>query len=506
MSRVSQISLTLALAAGAWLLPITARAQGNYHSSPTGGRSALMGNTGVALGRDGAAPFLNPATIVRIHDASLAFSANFYSVTATRLSSYHQPASADANFPGVVLNDSSTTEARFEVIPSTLCFFFTVAGFGDKDDQSPNGSDGAEAPRRGRQKLGLCLGNVERQDLSKPALNLHATTAGGLTQQAGSLTRKWARWNTGPTYSAYLTNDLAVGISLHGVYTYYGFHDDNNTVTVRGAGGTISSNLGGSGAGYAVDIAAILGVTYKIGHYTAGMSAGLPSVHLAGGYEANLHQQYAGAPGENAVNTTGSGNFRAPPPVRLSAGLGREIGKLKLEVDGSYYFGMSEAIRSAMRIDQINVTGTAGVPASFDATYAVRARPTVIVAVGGEYFVTPSFSVLGGASTDFSASAPLDTAMTLGNFEKQRTSRVLLSGGIGSYGDAGDILIGTQLSYGWGQALAVNPYVLPNDYAIISTQEYGAMLILAGSTNLKAIRRAVERVEDIVIKKKPGEN
>lgn len=43
------------------------------------------------------------------------------------------------------------------------------------------------------------------------------------------------------------------------------------------------------------------------------------------------------------------------------------------------------------------------------------------------------------------------------------------------------------------------------EYAIIDTQEYGAMLILAGSTNLKAIRRAVERVEDIVIKKKPGE-
>ncbi|MEO6576823.1 MAG: hypothetical protein ABIP89_23450, partial [Polyangiaceae bacterium] len=170
-------------------------------------------------------------------------------------------------------------------------------------------------------------------------------------------------------------------------------------------------------------------------------------------------------------------------------------------VDGSYYFGMSEALRSWMHVDQVTVTGTTGVPTSFDATYATRTRPTVNVAAGAEYFITPNFSVLGGASTDFSASAPLDTTMILGNFEKQRTSRVLVSGGIGSYGDSGDILIGTQLSYGWGQALAVNPYVLPNEYAIISTQEYGAMLILAGSTNLKAIRRAVERVEDVIKKK-----
>ncbi|MEO6418859.1 MAG: hypothetical protein ABIP39_05600, partial [Polyangiaceae bacterium] len=322
MASLAQVSLTIALTAAALAMPLTARTQGNYRSTPTGGRSALMGNTGVALGRDGAAPFLNPATIVRIHDSSLAFSANFYSVSATHLSSYHQPAGADGNFPGVVANDTSTTDGRFEVIPSTLCFFFTVAGFGDKADES-TGTDGSEAPRSGRQKLAVCLGNVERQELSKPALNFRATTPGGLTQQAGSLTRKWARWNTGPTYSAYITNDFAVGISLHGIYTYYGFHDDNSTVTLRNAGGTISSNLGGSGAGYAVDVAAILGASYKLGRYTLGVSAQLPSVHLTSGYTANLHQQYAGAPGEGVVITTGSGDFHAPPPVRLSAGLGR---------------------------------------------------------------------------------------------------------------------------------------------------------------------------------------
>ena len=43
-------------------------AQGNAYGTPIGGRSALMGNTGVALGVDGAAPFQNPATIVKLDD------------------------------------------------------------------------------------------------------------------------------------------------------------------------------------------------------------------------------------------------------------------------------------------------------------------------------------------------------------------------------------------------------------------------------------------------------
>ena len=40
-----------------------------------------MGNTGVALARDGAAPFLNPATVVGIDDRQLAFSVNFLALS-----------------------------------------------------------------------------------------------------------------------------------------------------------------------------------------------------------------------------------------------------------------------------------------------------------------------------------------------------------------------------------------------------------------------------------------
>src|SRR5689334_14206697 len=75
-----------------------ARAQANDRSSPLGGRSALMGNTGVALGRDGAAPFLNPATVVAIDDRRLAFSVNFLTFQVNDFSDWQQPGTVDARF------------------------------------------------------------------------------------------------------------------------------------------------------------------------------------------------------------------------------------------------------------------------------------------------------------------------------------------------------------------------------------------------------------------------
>ena len=484
----------------------TARAQGSYHSTPNGGQTALMGNTGVALGHDGSAPFLNPATIVDIQDFKLAFSMNFYAYTSTRLNNYHQPGAVDgASFPGVASKSTTVSDNTFDVVPSTLCFFFTLSGSNAVAEEKENIQ--SDTPRRrGRQKLAMCLGNVERRSLSLPALNFREPTATGFTQQAGSLTRKWNRVRVGPSYAGYITDNLAVGLSIHGVYNYYGFHDDSSTVTTGGPTGTISSSVGASGAGHSIDLDAIVGMTYKAGRYTLGLSAATPSLHVTGGLDANLYGQVSGTPAANAYLSTGSGNLVTPSPVRLSAGVAVDARKnLKVEIDASYHFPLSGALRSTMRVDQVTVEGAATTPSSFDATYAVRARPVLNFSGGGEYFLTPAVSVLAGVSTDISATPALDSSTSLGAFYKERLNRVTVSGGIGSYGEGGDLMIGTQLHYGWGQALALNSYVLPSAYSIIDVQQYGALLILAGSTNFKTISRAVEKVEDMV-KGKPAQD
>src|SRR5580698_5111605 len=79
-------------------------AQGNSFAVPIGGRSALMGNTGTALAVDGSAPFLNPATIVRMDDHRFAFAVNFYSYSLTHFGNWHVPGSVDSAQFGSVGN------------------------------------------------------------------------------------------------------------------------------------------------------------------------------------------------------------------------------------------------------------------------------------------------------------------------------------------------------------------------------------------------------------------
>src|SRR6187401_392067 len=120
-----------------------ARAQANDRSSPLGGRSALMGNTGVALGRDGASPFLNPATVVGIDDRRLAFSVNFLALQINHFKNWHQPSSVDPRFGELSLGERSISSSRITTVPSTFCLFLSLSALKDraastaKDDPTP---------------------------------------------------------------------------------------------------------------------------------------------------------------------------------------------------------------------------------------------------------------------------------------------------------------------------------------------------------------------------------
>jgi hypothetical protein len=217
-----------------------------------------------------------------------------------------------------------------------------------------------------------------------------------------------------------------------------------------------------------------------------------------------MHGEFAGA-GGSATLTSGTGSFAAAPPVRLALGVGAEWKRLTLEIDEAYVAPQSDAIRTGLHVDQTTLAGTVATPSAFDATYTVRGRAAWNTSAGGEYFLTPSFSLIGGVSTNVSSIPALAPTMTLGNLAQQRMHRVTASFGVGSYGEAGDLLIGAQLGYGWGQTLAVNPYTLPNDWAVVDAQSYSAMIVLAGATSFRAIKRAVERVQHVVTTGKPEE-
>ncbi len=472
-----------------------ARAQGNDRSAPTGGRSALMGGTGVALARDGAAPFANPATMGTIEDQRIAFSDNFFTYEITHFSGWNQPGPVNTSqFGAVHLNGSQDESSRFQGLPSTLCLFLTLAGL------KPVGEGTAPGDRRRRQKLAFCIGSLELTNVNLTSLSFSGSAPAGSTAQVESISRSWNRLYVGPSYSLYLTDALSVGVSLHGVATAESFVVDGSNVTSLAGGGAAQAALGTAGSGYSFDLAAIVGATYRIGIVTLGASMQVPSLHVLGHYQATSHDEYGGMTGADDVAdlTNGSGTFAARPPPRAALGVGFELPRFTLEADASYDFAESGAIKTSLQGSSTDLAAGAITMTPFAAAYAIAARPTLNGALGAEYFVTRSFSVIGGANTNISMLPALSPSASLGNLVQSRTNYVSTSLGIGSYGGGGDLLFGVKLDYGWGQALVVNPYILPNEWSQVSTYSLAATLVLAGATDLGAIGRAVEKVERVV--------
>jgi hypothetical protein len=490
------------------LAPAVVRAQGNDRSAPTGGRTELMGNTGIALGEDGSAPFMNPATIVRIKDNALAFSVNFFDFDYTNLSGWHQPGTVDlTKFGAVNLNGTSISTASFNALPSTLCLFFTLAGATGPTATTP--SETSILARAGRQKLAFCVGTLEAQSANLPAVSFLGPTPAGTTAQAQSVAESWSRVYAGPTYSVAVTDALALGVSLHGVYTQDAFTLDGSSITSEAGGGAVQSSLGAGGNGHSFDFTAILGATYRFGPVTLGLSGQLVPLHVFGSYSGVLHNSFAAVTTNNATLTAGSGNFSASPPIRIGLGVGAKRPRFTAEADASFDFAWDSSLSTTLTGTATTLTATGATEAPVcnpmtagaqcsSATYTVPTHSVFNAGVGGEYFISPDFSVLGGFSTNLTSLPGLTPTMTLGNLATTRTNWLNASFGIGSYGAAGSILIGTVLGFGWGQAIALNPYVLPNNFSVVDTQSYSALLVLAGAVNFRSVGRAVQEVESVV--------
>lgn len=453
-----------------------------------------MGNTGVALGRDGASPFLNPATIVGINDRKIAFSVNFMALEVNRFDNFHQPGPVDPRFGDMALDQRSVSSARFTTIPSTICVFISRSAL--KGGKTP--PEGDPTPwEGGHQKFAICLASLESQELLVPALSVHAPTSAGVTAQDVSLSRKWNRIQVGPSYSAEINEKLALGASLQAAFTSYSFVQDAASITSATDGSAVQSSLGASGNGSSADLTAILGATYDLGGATVGASVQLPSLHMFGSYSATLHQTLDAMTSSQATVTSGSGTFRAKPPVRIAVGLGKTMPRFTVEADVSFDFGYAQGLASTMNVNSTTATDGALASSAFSATYSARTLPTFNAAVGGEYFMTPRLSLLGGFWTNVSAFGPLEPvpAPSLANLVQARAHRVGLSIGLGSYRDGGELLLGTQLGYGWGQAIVPNLYAAPSDWSVVPSSSFSAILILAGSTNLRALKGAIEGVK-----------
>lgn len=489
--------LTVAAFAGAGVLlgpgfvggERAARAQGNYRSTPLGGRSALMGGTGVAAGRDGAAPFLNPATITNVDDTGFAFSANFLQIRSISIRDFHKPGAVTENeFGKLELDRTDLTVTEVDLIPSTLCLFVNLSG--KTEDNSP------------RHRASFCFGTLERDAQSKLAIGYRGGSSAARVDQGQSFLRKWSRFSIGPAYSVNLTEELSVGASVSALSTNFDELSSGNTSIYSSSGRFLATAIDNVTSAASVDLTAALGITYKLDrHYKLGLSASVPSLHILGNYSSIYQTQYSGRD-DFAYANRGEGSFRASTPAKVAVGLAGSLPKVRFEIDATLHLPRAKATEAKLAVEQFaSVSGTTA-ERNFDATFSTDTQAVLNSGVGIEWLFRPRLGLLAGLSTDFTSLPPLSRLPEVGTTAFARMNRASASIGLGSYGDNAELVVGVEGSYGWGKTFVLNPFELPNRYVPIDQRAWGFMLVVAGATNLNALRATVENVNNIV--KTPG--
>lgn len=457
-------------------LPVrTVHAQANYRSSPIGGRSTLMGGTGLAYGSDGAAPFMNPATLVLVEDERLAFSVNFYTFTAVSARKWWVPGPIDrTRFGNLAVKDTALTDLEFNALPSSLCLFI---------------------PMPGKSRLGVCLATTQAQAFSFAAERFDTSADIRVTQQAQTLLQSFSRFAAGPTYAVQLSDSLTFGASLHGSLSAHRSAMNAVAVTHGGATSPISSSLYNGSRGDSFQLHALAGITYRVRGYALALALEAPSIHIYGIGAANRHTQFEGAGASNQTVTV-DGSYTSATPFRVGIGAGVVGSRGIAELNFHIYAPMARAYSADLTGRSVTIEGGVAREERVSVSLAQRARAVLNAGLGGEYFLSPSVSVLGGLSTDFSSLPSGELRGDLFNYYQARNHRLAFSFGIGSHGQGGEMLVGTELSYAWGQKLAMNSYQLPPTFGISEHSTFVALLIVAGSTNLSSIRKAVLDARD----------
>ncbi|MBX3263623.1 MAG: hypothetical protein KF782_28385 [Labilithrix sp.] len=473
-----------------------ASAQSNYRSAPVGGRSQLLGGTGMTYGRDAAAAFLNPATAVLVDDERLSFSVNFYTVSFVYAPRWYRPGPIDrAKFGALDLGDTTMTDLEFNALPSSLCIFFRM---GDVKFLAKAQKD----PRTREARLGLCFATISSQSFDFAAEGFSETRGPSVSRQAQTLSQRYTRFAAGPTYAMHVSNALAIGASLHASLASHRSLLAATATTYGSAPSAINSMFYSGSRGDSFQLDATVGATLRFGKQAVGASLRSPSMHVFGVGGANRQSYFDGA-GSEASLVSAQGSFVSRSPPRLALGTGVEGSWGLAELDTSYQLPINAY---SAELEGRQVTTTDGAvddrPARFD--LAARARGVVNFSAGAEVFVSPHVSVLTGVSTDFSA-VPQGALKggSLFNYYPHQTHRLAASLGVGSHGAGGELIVGAELSIGWGQRLAVNSYQLPPEVGTTGHGTYQLMFVVAGSTSLRAIKRAVEDVREVITKPKP---
>jgi hypothetical protein len=462
-------------AAALFVRPGAALAQANYDGALIGGRSNLMGGTGVAAGMDAAAPLQNPATTIGIEGTSFVFSTLAMQFSRRSIAS-------DEQLTELVGRDQATlSDNQFNVLPNATCLFLDLEREGRR--------------RKGAHKLSLCIAEPERSEFDLESSSLAVTAAGRGAFQSRFVRQVWSKkvYSAGWAYG--LSEKLSLGITP--MLQEVSFHDTEAVTTIT-SDATSREELVGSYAENATSVmtkdarsygvSLLFGLQYRVAsRWILGLSLETPSLALFGDYSASRSAESTTSDATEYMQDSGTARFSYPP--RIAAGIAGALPFMTFELDAYFRaarqdFAEVESTREILAISGGTVTGIA----SDDVTERERVRPTLNVGVGVDVPFARNLSVISGLLTDFSGlEARRSGTIADATLFRSRVNAVHGSVGLAWTPRAGSLLFGIRSMYGKGELAVSDPRTLPTTRLASDQTLWGIALVVAGQLTLEML-------------------
>jgi hypothetical protein len=433
-----------------------------------------MGGSGVALGNDSAAPFLNPATVARIDQTTLALSSQLIELRSRTISSFRQPAPVPDG--DLRLDDADVSDIGVDFIPTAVCYFQNLGEAGAQD-------------RTRAHTLSLCIGATERSDIS--SLGDAASTANDATRidTASSLRASWNRLAVSLSWGHYFAEWFAGGVSIVFEQAEQNVALSTSTLFESLADETAVSNAFNlSRTGSSSSFRGEVGGLFRLaGRYYVGVSARTPSWAFASSYASTQLREGTGG---NSVRRVDEGSFEAAAPLRIALGLGYESSRLQLELDLFFFLPQSRFLE--LDIDrEVTTIDEAGNVERQPSQETIRDGSNFVVnmSAGARYVLTPRWSLLGGVQTDLSLLDDRSDVAVDSRVAVTSADSVFGSVGVGYRGRLGNFVSGLRFGYREGEILAVDGFRADPVVNVVEDQAFSALLVIYGEVDFGAVAR-----------------
>jgi len=452
--------------------------QANYESALIGGRSSLMGGTGVAAGTDAAAPLQNPATTVGIEGTSFVFSTFFLQITNRNV----QP---DLDrIAEVERGQAMLDQFQFRVLPNSTCLFFDLRK--------------VPGQVKGHHKGSICLAEPETQTFELTTSVVGESTSGRSGFQQRFVSQVYSKKVYSVGWATSLSENVSIGVNP--MLEEVGFRDVEGIGSVLTDDASLADAIGSSGQSVtsimtrkasAFAVSALVGVRWRLNEdFSLGASFHSPSWHITGGYTGTRSSEAISSPTEQYAQETGSARFTYP--LRLALGVAGRIKGVRFEANAFYHEGRSDFAQ--IQADRTTVTVDDGVIA--EATkesirYQEAVRPVANVGLGVDIPLNPSWSLVSGVLTDFGGLRSRQNGSLVDEtLFRNRLDAVHGSVGVAWTPRAGSLLLGVRGFYGQGEMAVADPRTIPPLRVAAPQSQWGLALVVSGQITLELLAAA----------------